>query len=349
MADSMARSRILVTSSLAVLISSAYLSSRESEAANYTANLSKPQSPLYAVEGQNLTLRWNYALDGPMGSVKFAIVNDDGSESVIWTSFGHGINIKPENEARFQATVTDTRTELSILGVERSDEKTYILNILPHGDGSVYEEMTLVVNFLPSITEMSGNQTVTEGGNVTLKCLAYGKPTPNVTWTRISDNRIVSMPLTDITRQEAGKYKCIANNGIGSPAIGDLWIVVQYPVEAKGFGENKTVFQGGKETFSCPVDGIPKPSITWYRGGDIRGMIIFTGDKLEARDTGCYTCVARNSCGTSINITQCLTVESSTSSTSMITPEGSSWIVICVVIQKWMVKILLALSKMVGS
>ena len=117
-----------------------------SEAANFTAVLSKPQRPLYAVEGQNLTLRWNYALDGPMGSVKFAIVNDDGSESVIWTSFGHGINIKPENETRFKATVTDTRTELSILGVERSDEKTYILNILPHGDGSVYEEMTLVVN-----------------------------------------------------------------------------------------------------------------------------------------------------------------------------------------------------------
>ena len=85
---------------------------------------------------------------------------------------------------------------------------------------------------LPSITEMSGNQTVTEGGNVTLKCLAYGKPTPNVTWTRLSDNRIVSMPLTDITRQEAGKYKCIANNGIGSPAIGDLWIVVQCELNA---------------------------------------------------------------------------------------------------------------------
>ena len=78
-----------------------FFQSNSSEAANFTAVLSKPQSPLYAVQGQNLTLRWNYTLDGPMSSVKFAIVNDDGSESVIWTSFGHGINIKPENEARF--------------------------------------------------------------------------------------------------------------------------------------------------------------------------------------------------------------------------------------------------------
>ena len=78
-----------------------------------------------------------------------------------------------------------------------------------------------------NITEISGYQTVIEGGNVTLQCLADGKPTPNITWTRLSDNRIVNMPLTDITRQDAGKYRCTADNGIGSPAIGDVWIVVQ--------------------------------------------------------------------------------------------------------------------------
>ena len=72
--------------------------------------------------------------------------------------------------------------------------------------------------------------------------------------------------------------------------------------------KNQTVVQGSKTTFSCPVDGIPKPNITWYRGSDISGMPIFIGEKLEARDTGCYTCVASNSPGTSINITQCLTV-----------------------------------------
>ena len=79
----------------------------------------------------------------------------------------------------------------------------------------------------PIITEILGNQTVTEGGNATLKCLADGKPTPNITWTRLSDNSVVTMPLTDIRRQDAGKYRCTADNGIASPATKDVWIAVQ--------------------------------------------------------------------------------------------------------------------------
>ena len=79
----------------------------------------------------------------------------------------------------------------------------------------------------PIINEISGNQTVTEKGNVTLKCLADGKPTPNITWTRLSDNRVVDIKLTEIGRQDAGKYRCNAKNGIGGSAIGDVWIVVQ--------------------------------------------------------------------------------------------------------------------------
>ena len=79
----------------------------------------------------------------------------------------------------------------------------------------------------PTITEISGSQTVTEGSNVTLKCLADGKPMPNITWSRLFDNRVVSMTLTDIRRQDAGRYRCIVDNGIGSPAAGDVLIVVQ--------------------------------------------------------------------------------------------------------------------------
>ena len=79
----------------------------------------------------------------------------------------------------------------------------------------------------PTIVEISGSQTVTEGGNVTLECIADGKPIPNIIWTRLSNNRVVSMTLTDIRREDAGMYRCIVDNGIGSPAAGDVLIVVQ--------------------------------------------------------------------------------------------------------------------------
>ncbi|XP_074634729.1 neurotrimin-like isoform X3 [Acropora palmata] len=305
MADSTSGSSNLVTFLLAILFSSP-----ESGTANTTVVITKSLSPSYAVEGQNITLEWTYTLDGSVGSAMFILVNDNGSEEIISKRFRPGVmNFALKNLERFKGEATDTRAELTILAVQRSDEQTYKLHILPTGDGSVSEKVIVIVYFPPNITEISGNQTVTEGGNITLKCLAEGKPTPNITWARLSDNSIVNMTLTGIRRQDAQQYKCTADNGIGSPAIGDVWIVVQYPVEAKGFGENKTVVKGGRETFSCPVDGVPEPNITWYRGSEVSGTPIFIGEKLEASDTGCYTCVASNSLGMPIRITQCLTVE----------------------------------------
>ena len=67
--------------------------------------------------------------------------------------------------------------------------------------------------------------------------------------------------------------------------------------------------RGGKKTFFCPVDGNPKPNISWYKGSELSGSPIFSGEKLEARGSGCYTCVASNSLGTSVHITQCLIVD----------------------------------------
>ena len=91
--------------------------------------------------------------------------------------------------------------------------------------------MCLACNFVfavqPKITEISGNQTITEGEGVSLRCLADGKPAPNITWTKLSDNSVISMSFTDISRKDAGKYRCTADNGIESPDTGDLWIVVQ--------------------------------------------------------------------------------------------------------------------------
>ena len=60
-----------------------------------------------------------------------------------------------------------------------------------------------------------------------LNCTANGSPDANITWTILSDNITVEMPLTNITRQEEGGYRCTADNGVGSPDTKDVFITVK--------------------------------------------------------------------------------------------------------------------------
>lgn len=62
---------------------------------------------------------------------------------------------------------------------------------------------------------------------VTLICLAEGLPTPNISWTRVSDDSSVPFPLTITGKQDEGGYRCSAKNGIGNPASQALYIIVE--------------------------------------------------------------------------------------------------------------------------
>ena len=79
----------------------------------------------------------------------------------------------------------------------------------------------------PNITHISTNQTVNEGDNVNLNCTANGIPSPSISWTKLSDNSVVTMPLTGIRRQDEGGYRCTAINGIGEPVSSNVFITVQ--------------------------------------------------------------------------------------------------------------------------
>ena len=71
------------------------------------------------------------------------------------------------------------------------------------------------------MTSYSDNQTVNEGSNLTLFCNATGKPAPNITWTRVSEDEVlfVGNPwhIININRTYSGTYRCIADNGVPSP------------------------------------------------------------------------------------------------------------------------------------
>ena len=62
---------------------------------------------------------------------------------------------------------------------------------------------------------------------MTLKCIAKGKPTPSIAWTRLSDNSVITMPLINIRRHDVRNYRCTADNGVETPATRDVTIDVQ--------------------------------------------------------------------------------------------------------------------------
>lgn len=107
---------------------------------------------------------------------------------------------------------------------------------------------------------------------------------------------------------------CLSIPNISPPNSFALFYISFFkdPVETTGIGKNVTVVKGTEANISCPVAGNPQPNITWYKGSELGGVKISHGKKLTVKEkiemSLCYVCVASNSLGKPVNITQCFTV-----------------------------------------
>ena len=98
---------------------------------------------------------------------------------------------------------------------------------------SLNQSHTLSYSFLqvpPWMTSFSDNKTVNEGSNLSLFCNSTGKPPPNITWSRVSEDEVlfVGNPwhIVNINRIYSGTYRCIADNGVPSPVNSTISIHV---------------------------------------------------------------------------------------------------------------------------
>uniref|UniRef100_A0A4W4FQK8 Ig-like domain-containing protein n=1 Tax=Electrophorus electricus TaxID=8005 RepID=A0A4W4FQK8_ELEEL len=212
--------------------------------------------------------------------------------------------------------VTFNRDEFTIKieNVDVSDEGLYVCAVQTSSRPRT-TFVHIIVQVPPKIIDFSKDMVVNEGTNVTLMCLANGKPEPAINWRvhSLSGERHVGsddeyLDIPSISRHKAGEYECMAANDIAADTR-TLRLVVNYPPSVLG-GRDIGVTLGQRGVLQCEADAVPAATFEWYRD-DRR---IFNGfDGIEINDSGTfskltlfnvsetdygnYTCVAINKLG----------------------------------------------------
>ncbi|XP_032515238.2 hemicentin-2 [Danaus plexippus] len=165
----------------------------------------------------------------------------------------------------------------------------------------------LSVNYFPRVEVGPENPLRVEiDGNANMVCKVDAKPKVNtVRWTR--DGKYISNSFTHliqgVTVQDAGKYICSADNGLGQPGENEIYLDVLYPPSVTVDSKTYEAEEGGNVEIRCEVSSNPDPiSIEWTKEGrtDFRqkgNTLVLT--RVDADMAGTYVCRAVNVIATS--------------------------------------------------
>lgn len=127
---------------------------------------------------------------------------------------------------------------------------------------------------------------------------------------QVLDNGTLSIRKVDI--QDRGQYLCSASNAFGSDHLYVTLSVVSYPPRMlESAAKELTVHSGSSVVLPCPVDGNPRPSISWTLPnqtvvtesleGNGQAQVTWNGTlvlhNLSVSDGGLYQCTASNAAG----------------------------------------------------
>ncbi|KAB5550128.1 hypothetical protein PHYPO_G00050140 [Pangasianodon hypophthalmus] len=201
---------------------------------------------------------------------------------------------------------------LRIQKVDVYDEGPYTCSIQTKQQSKT-SQVYLIVQVPAYIYRVSEDVTVNEGSNVTLSCLANGRPDPSITWRLLNPSAETLdvgeyLEISGIMRTQAGRYECKASNDVATPDVKYVNVVVNYPPFIKGSRSSETQV-GRQGVLQCDATAVPKPEFEWYRDdkrlSNMQGISIhIVGSRTELTvanvtedDYGNYTCVATNRLG----------------------------------------------------
>ena len=106
-----------------------------------------PPDPSFAIETHDLTLVWNYTLDGSVAFAQFLNITGGGSGERIARQLSQGgsVNVEPKYQDRFSVVITDSQASLTIRGVQSSDQGKYQFSLSPTGSGNIRDDVEVIV------------------------------------------------------------------------------------------------------------------------------------------------------------------------------------------------------------
>lgn len=201
---------------------------------------------------------------------------------------------------------------LRIQKVDVYDEGSYTCSIQTKQQPKT-SQVYLIVQVPPNIYKVSEDVTVNEGSNLTLSCLATGRPDPAITWRLLNPSAEPLdgeeyLDIIGIMRNQAGRYECKASNDVATPDVKYVNVVVNYPPTIKKTQNSETPV-GRMGTLQCEATAVPKPEFEWFRDEKrlsstqavniqtLGTTTILVIANVTEEDYGNYTCVASNRLG----------------------------------------------------
>ncbi|CAJ0933472.1 unnamed protein product, partial [Mesorhabditis belari] len=242
-------------------------------------------------------------------------VSGNPTPRISWTKGGAPILIDNLN-----TRISLKGTRLDIPKLERNDVGIYTC-VAENEAGTAEASITVDVLVPPVISRdnIDMSPRLPTGQTLTLNCDGGGKPTPKLRWfvndTELTtsngdiligtDNKYIQ--INNITLEDRGLYKCVAENVAGNDTLLYNVDVVQSPTIQNG--GTQQVIEGDTAIIECAADGHPAPIVSWLRNG-VRLETGITGVRYHAEgstlkvvdarssDSGIYVCQATNEAGT---------------------------------------------------
>ncbi|CAL1527896.1 unnamed protein product [Lymnaea stagnalis] len=246
-----------------------------------------------------------------------------GAASASWMKDGSEVKESPEVKQSFDGG----EASLEIFDVFLDDAGQYEC-VVRNDCGDSSSSCTLSVlasssdtTVVPMFLTKLSNTQVFNGETLSLECDVIGSPEPNTFWlkdgkdlsTDLSfsanyDGRVSSLQISNMRPEDAGHYKCVAENSAGKVSV-EAHVTVQVK-RAPHFVsklQDASVTPGKGVVLRCEIMGSPQPSVAWMKDGTPvgrssqryiqsynNGVARLEVLRAEAEDGGRYECTIKN-------------------------------------------------------